>query len=563
MALEKEEEVDLIDLCERNPELANSMVLGVSEHPYLSKKVLRKIPCALFTDNACNSKNINRIVTVNGTVIRAYETLIRNVTSELVCLKCNVRAYRCSAGKRKDRMLCESCGSSLLRDRRCFGGAIPSQKIRIQDIGNRSSMSETLEVVLEEDLAGKFLPGDNLLITGTVLIRWRPFKVGEQMASSIYMHALAVHKQDEESMGDSFGRTFLGRLDGMGWFERRLLLVNSFAEEIQGLENVKLGLLLALVSGSHGADQKSGTRSNSHILLVGDSGTGKSHLLKTCSRLLSPAVLTNGVGTTQAGLTTCAVRQGREWVLEAGALVLADTGLCCIDEFNKLKVNEKNGLLEVMEQQTLSIAKAGIVSSLNTRCSVIAAINTRHKYSFNKSISENIMVATPLISRFDLIFGLFDDRDGRSDLLIVDKILGRRPETGLTDKKQGSVCWDHNILRNYIGVARKRRAVISDDLNAVLLSYYHHRRKAEGANEFNTVRMLESLARLTEAHSKLLNSERAEEGDVYSAIILLETALGTKPLVEIDPCRVFVDEAYHNMVVSGLKTKIMGGEIWK
>ncbi|AFM98573.1 Cdc46/Mcm ATPase [Encephalitozoon hellem ATCC 50504] len=550
-----EEEVDLIGLCEKNPELANSIVLGVSSHPYVYKKAFKKIPYALFTDKACNSKNVNRIISVSGTVIRAYETLIRNVTSELICLKCNVKVYS-SPGKRRNKVLCESCGSSLLKDRRCFGEAIPSQKIRIQDIGNPSSMSETLEVVLEEDLAGKFFPGDKLLVTGTILVRWKPFKIGEQMVSSIYMHALAVHKQDEESMNDSFGRAFMNKLDELSYFEKRLFLINSFGEEIQGLENVKLGLLLSLVSGAH-ADQKSGARSNSHVLLVGDSGTGKSHLLKTCARLLSPSILTNGVGTTQAGLTTCAVRQGKEWVLEAGALVLADMGICCIDEFNKLKINEKNGLLEAMEQQTLSIAKAGIVSSLNTRCSVIAAMNTRHKYNLSKSISENIMIATPLISRFDLIFGLFDNNNSENDLLIADKILSRRPEADSAEKKQDPMHWDSGILRNYIGIARKRGSTIPDELNGILLSYYHYRRKLEGANELNTIRMLESLARLAEAHSKLLNTGKVTENDVYGAILLLETTLGTKPLVEISPSRVFVDEAYHREVISEIKAKIM------
>ncbi|ADM11807.1 DNA replication licensing factor Mcm7 [Encephalitozoon intestinalis ATCC 50506] len=555
MVLEEEKELDLIELCSKNPELANSIALEVSAHHYIYKRTLKGIPYALFTDKACYSKNINRIITVSGTLIRAYETLIRNVTSELVCLKCNSKAYQCSSGKRKGKMLCESCGSSLLKDRRCFGEAIPSQKIRIQDIGNPNSMSETLEVVLEEDLAGKFFPGDKILVTGVILVRWKPFKIGEPMASSIYMHALAVHKQDDESMGDPLGRAFISRLDGLECFQRRLFLINSFGEEIQGLENVKLGLLLALVSGFH-EEQKGCTRSNSHVLLVGDSGTGKSHLLKTCTKLLSPAVLTNGVGTSQAGLTACAVRQGKEWVLEAGALVLADTGICCIDEFNKLKVNEKNGLLEAMEQQTLSIAKAGIVSSLNTRCSVIAVVNTRHKYNFDKSVSENTMIATPLASRFDLIFGLFDGNSHSNDLMIVDKILGRNPEKRLSEKKQETKYWGSGILKSYIGTVRKKSTVIPDSLNSVLMSYYHYKRKAEGANEFNTVRMLESLARLTEAHSKLLNSGKPSENDVYGAILLLETTLGTKPLVEFDPCRVFVDEAYHNKVISDLKAKV-------
>lgn len=556
--LDEEGEIDLIELCERSPELANSIVSGAYGGPLGTKRVVRGIPQALFTDRACRSRNVGKVVTVGGTVIRAYETLIRNVTSELVCLKCSSKAYGSTSGKRRDKMLCESCGSSLLKDKRCFGEAIPSQRIRVQDIGNPSSMSETLEVVLEEGLAGRFFPGDKVLVTGTVLIRWKPFKVGEQMASSMYMHAMAVHKQDEESMSNPLGRAYMDRLDELELFERRLFLIRSFAEEIEGMENVKLGLLLALASGGQSSDQRGGARCNSHALLVGDSGMGKSHLLKTCARLLSPGVLTNGVGTTQAGLTTCAVKQGREWVLEAGALVLADTGVCCIDEFNKLRVNEKNGLLEAMEQQTLSIAKAGIVSSLNTRCSVIAAVNTRHGYDAGKSVSENTMIATPLLSRFDLVFGLFDGKDQDRDMLVADKILARRSDSGRGAKAHASAYWCTRVLRSYISTARRRSATIPEALETVLLRYYHCKRKSEGVNELNTVRMLESLARLTEAHARLLNCCEATEDDAYAAIILLETALGSRPLVHIDACKVFVDKTHYEEVVSGLRAKVMG-----
>ncbi|TBU18420.1 Cdc46/Mcm ATPase [Ordospora colligata] len=552
--MEVQNEIDLIQLCERNPELANSIAVDVSAHPDVYRKTLKNIPCALFSSRALNSKNINKIVTVEGTVIKVYEVLIRNVSNEMVCLKCNSKTYAKLSGNKKQKTSCDSCGSSVVKDKRSFGEPIPSQRIRLQDIGNSESMSETLEIVLEKELAGKFYPGDKLLITGVILTKWKIFRAGEQMLGSMYMHALDVYKHKEESMNDLFSRNCILKLEELDRFERRLFLIRSFAEEIEGFENVKLGLLLALISGSGKPDGKS-TRSNTHVLLVGDAGMGKSHMLKTCIRLVSPAVLINGTGTTQAGLTTCAVKQGKEWTLEAGALVLADTGICCIDEFNKLRLNEKNGLLEAMEQQTLSIAKAGMVSSLNTRCSVIASAGTKYRYDLNKSVSENTTITTPLISRFDLIFGMFDGKNEEFDTLVAEKILSRKSGIDSVDKGEMTY-WIGTMLRNYISMVRKQNNVISEDLNEILLGYYHYKRRTDGINEFNTIRMLESLVRLTEAHSKLMNSECTSEDDAYAVILLLEASLGSKPLANINIKKMFLDETCYNNAIYAVKEVI-------
>lgn len=554
----QEDEIDLMDLCEKNPELANSIVLNANDHPKLCKKRFKGIPYALFTSRAFSSRNINKIVSISGTVIRAYEILIRNVTNETTCLKCNNRTCVTNSSGKKEKMVCQSCGSSLFKNRKCFEGVINSQRIRVQDIGNPNSMSETSEVVLEGDLAGKFFPGDKILATGTVCIKWKPFRHGEKMLNTIYMHALAVSKQEEELVSCPFSRTCMDSLEELSRFDRRAFLINSFDEEIQGLENIKLALLLALVSGNRNTEHKSSMRSNSHVLLIGDPGMGKSHLLKTCARLVSPSIMTNGVGTTQAGLTSCAMKQGREWSLEAGALVLADMGVCCIDEFNRLRINEKSGLLEAMEQQTLSIAKAGIVSSLNTRCSILAATSVKYKYDRDKSVSDNILITTPLIGRFDLVFGLFDERNAENVRSIAARILGRKSSRASGGKRASSVYWSTNVLKSYVAAVMKRSNGVPEELNAILLSYYHSKRKVDGVNEFNTVRMLESLVRLTEAHSKLLNSDGVVEDDVYTAILLLETAMNSRPLINIDPCRLFMDERYYDEMVDRLKSKIAG-----
>ncbi|VDQ14954.1 unnamed protein product, partial [Trichobilharzia regenti] len=150
-------------------------------------------------------------------------------------------------------------------------------------------------------------------------------------------------------------------------------------------------------------------RGNPHILLIGDPGTAKSVLLRGCTALCERAVLTAATGTTAAGLTATAVRDSTGWTLDAGALVLADGGLCAIDEFTALHGAHRAAVHEAMEQQTISLAKAGLMARLNCRCSVLAAANPTP--SSVASGSEDFGLPTPLLSRFDLIWRLVDPID--------------------------------------------------------------------------------------------------------------------------------------------------------
>lgn len=245
-------------------------------------------------------------------------------------------------------------------------------------------------------------------------------------------------------------------------FQGRNEIVRVVCPQLYGMYYVKLCLLLTLIGGSipQSATNVVKRRYQSHLLLIGDPGCGKSQLLRFAAGVSRRSVLTTGIGTTGAGLTCSMVRDGPDWEIEAGALVLANDGVCCIDEFASVREQDRATIHEAMEQQTLSIAKAGVVVKLNTRATVIACCNPKGSYDPSLDISTNTAIASPLLSRFDLVLILLDTPDKEWDKKVstfllhqalnghssnVDKNFNRQNET---------IPWDMNTIGEYISHVR-------------------------------------------------------------------------------------------------------------
>lgn len=302
-------------------------------------------------------------------------------------------------------------------------------------------------------------------------------------------------------------------------------LASSIAPEIYGQLDIKKALLLLLVGGVNKRPDGMKIRGNINICLMGDPGVAKSQLLGYITRLAVRSQYTTGRGSSGVGLTAAVLKDPLtgEMILEGGALVLADNGVCCIDEFDKMADDDRTAIHEVMEQQTISIAKAGILTTLNARVSILAAANPAYgRYNPRRTIEQNIQLPAALLSRFDLLWLIQDKPDRVNDLRLAKHITfvhshGKQPPNRIK-------AMDMNLMRRYILLCKRKEPTISAELTEYIVgAYVELRREARNNKDvtFTSARNLLGILRLSTALARLRLSDVVDNNDVTEALRLL------------------------------------------
>ncbi|TIB83170.1 MCM-domain-containing protein [Wallemia mellicola] len=533
-----------------------------------------------------NPSDTDKLVSIKGLVIRATSVIPDMKNAFFKCTICQhthqveIDRGRISEPQRCPRDICNYQGTMSLIHNRCEFA--DKQIVRLQETPDSvpdGQTPHTVSLCVYDELVDVTKPGDRITVTG--IFRSLPVRVNPRQRSikslfKTFLDIVHVKRTDANRLGFDAttrpgDRTNLAGV-GVGGddeleaemanndenpagtiaeeMEQKLIEVSqrpdvyevlsrSLAPSIWEMDDIKKGVLLQMFGGTNKSIARGGGgggprfRGDINVLLVGDPGTSKSQILQYVHKITPRGVYTSGKGSSAVGLTAYITRDpdSKQLVLESGALVLSDGGVCCIDEFDKMSDATRSVLHEVMEQQTVSIAKAGIITTLNARTSILAAANpVQSKYNVKLPITKNIDLPPTLISRFDLLYLVLDNIDEFADRKLakhlVSMYLEDAPET------VGSDILPLDVLTAYITYAKNK---IQPELTAeagdeLVKCYVRLRKTGEDANSAEkritaTTRQLESMIRLAEAHARMRLSPFVELSDVVEANRLIIDAV--------------------------------------
>jgi replicative DNA helicase Mcm len=508
------------------PEYAEKQKITVRIVRLLEPTPLRKLGAA----------HIGKLVMIEGIVVRSTPVRPMVMRAAFKCRGCGNITYVEQTGPFLKAPF--ACADPSCRRKGPFdfvqeeSSFIDSQDLRIQERPEDlppGQLPRTLHVKLVgSEIVDVARPGDHVSIVGIVRAAAPTMpKVGKLRTFVLHLDANSIEvlgKEPEATLPSPEEEKQILELAKDPWIHRKI--INSIAPSIYGYEHVKEAIMYLLFGGVPKTLPDITVRGELNILLIGDPGTAKSQLLQYVARVAPRGLYTSGRGTTAAGLTAAVIREkGGGMSLEAGALVLADKGVACIDEIDKMRPEDRVAIHEAMEQHTVSVAKGGIVATLNARTAILAAANPAlGRYEQRRTIAENISLPVTILSRFDLIFVLRDVPNKDIDSKMSEHILEIH-RRGLTPLEPPIPL---ELLKKYVSYAKGIKPVLTNEALQRLKDFYLAMRsvsESEGSPIAITARQLESLVRLAEARARAALRTEVLAEDAEAAINIMKRSL--------------------------------------